>query len=635
MKSRHPPLSEAWNQEVAQRLAEGKSVRRRLPPWGRLHMDRSLPFLCLYRRPKSLEFAATERLVIAQASYLTAGDEEVQRRPIARLIETIIAEMTREFGAFLLLEIWNGPPSRRRGHAANRPRFRVYSRDSASISPTAHALARALKEFRLGEQDSDVDLDLGGHETAPGLPPLFNRRKRESLGLQCLGLEVGAIHYNLKTRQIYPLLLRQLQRGLDRAFQKTFFEFMKTRTTQRPANYQALGRRAVVKAVWEVDRQLAEVSNAFDFLLQVTPVNAEQAWRRFSHEGYSKPPVFYYRHLPVDPSLLKRNLYAIPIERIEDPTLAMIFREKQEELERELTMLVDRETPRFVYGSIQLFGGVDAPLIALAQRMLKLFPPRSREESPGLCLGAEAFARRAEAEIRYYRALYPAFKAKAEIRGDIASGLMVSRGNLLISRETRVPVSRVNALLQHEVGTHLVSYYNGRAQPFRQLYSGLAGYEELQEGLAVLSEYLVGGMSRPRLRLLAGRVLATQALLGGAHFVDTYRLLNRQHGFERRTAFTVALRVHRGGGLTKDAVYLRGVSEVIRYLREGGELEQLFIGKIAASHVPVIKELQWRGVLRPPPLLPRYLQYPEARERLKQICQESNVLELMAKRGLL
>lgn len=634
MKSTHPPLSEAWNREVSQRLAEGKSVRRRLPPWGRLHMDRALPFICLYRRPKTMEFAATERLVTAQASYLVATDQDGQRRSIARLLETLAAEMKREFGAFLILEIWNGPPSRKRGQAALRPAFRVCARDSASIAPTAHALGRALKEFKLGELNSDVDLDLGAHENAPGLPPLFDRRKAESLGVQLLGLEVGPTHYSLKTRHIYPLLLRQLQRGLDRAFQKTFFEFMKTRTTQRPPNYQALGRRAVVKAVWEVDRQLAEVSNAFDFLLQLTPVNAEQAWRRFKHDNYAKTPVFYYRHLPVDPALLKRNLFAVPIERIEDPTLAMLFREKQEELERELSMLVDRETPRFVYGSLQLFGGVDSRLVALAQRILKLFPPRSREDLPGNSLGAEAFARRAEEEFRYYRALYPAFKAKAEIRDDIASGLMVSRGNLLISRQTRAPASRVDALLQHEVGTHLVTYYNGRAQPFRQLYSGLAGYEELQEGLAVLGEYLVGGMSRPRLRLLAGRVIATQALLGGANFVDTYRLLNQQHGFERRTAFTIALRIHRGGGLTKDAVYLRGVSEVVRYLREGGELEQLFVGKIAAAHVPIIKELQWRGVLRPAPLLPRYLQYPEARDRLKQLCQVDNVLELLARRAI-
>lgn len=74
---------------------------------------------------------------------------------------------------------------------------------------------------------------------------------------------------------------------------------------------------------------------------------------------------------------------------------------------------------------------------------------------------------------------------------------MVSRGGLLIHRNTRLPASRVEALLQHEVGTHLLRYNNGRAQPFRQLYSGLAGYEALQEGHGVLAEYLSGGPDRP------------------------------------------------------------------------------------------------------------------------------------------
>ena len=45
-----------------------------------------------------------------------------------------------------------------------------------------------------------------------------------------------------------------------------------------------------------------------------------------------------------------------------------------------------------------------------------------------------------------------------------------------------------------------------------------AGSDELQEGLAVLSEYLVGGLSPPRFRLLAGRVIAAQMLIKGSSF---------------------------------------------------------------------------------------------------------------------
>ncbi len=211
--------------------------------------------------------------------------------------------------------------------------------------------------------------------------------------------------------------------------------------------------------------------------------------------------------MPDEPVVLKRKLYRAPVERIEDPALAMIFREKLDEIDRQITMLQDRNTNRFLPGSMQLYGPVEDDLHSLAANLLEVIPPRSREASDGGPLGSAEFARRAEEEIDFFRQSLPEIGAKVEIRPDV-TGLMVSRGNLLISAESRIPASRVEALIQHEVGTHVLTYHNGKAQPLRHLYTGLAGYDALQEGLAVLSEYLVGGLSRPRLRLLAGRVVA-------------------------------------------------------------------------------------------------------------------------------
>lgn len=45
----------------------------------------------------------------------------------------------------------------------------------------------------------------------------------------------------------------------------------------------------------------------------------------------------------------------------------------------------------------------------------------------------------------------------------------------------------------------------------------------------MLSEYLVGGLSKPRLRLLAGRVWAVHMMLE-ATFIDTFKL-TKDHGF--------------------------------------------------------------------------------------------------------
>jgi uncharacterized protein (TIGR02421 family) len=179
------------------------------------------------------------------------------------------------------------------------------------------------------------------------------------------------------------------------------------------------------------------------------------------------------------------------------------------------------------------------------------------------------------------------------------------------------------------VGTHIVTYVNGRAQPLRQLSVGLPAYDELQEGIAVLSEYLVGGFSRPRLRLLAARVLAVHRMINGASFVEVFRELDRAHDFAQRAAFNITMRVFRGGGLTKDIVYLRGLVGVLAYLREGGELEPLLVGKLGPQHVPIVEELQWRKVLVPPPLRPRHLDDPEAVRRLTDLRRGVAVLDLV------
>ncbi|MFH1736175.1 MAG: tyrosine/phenylalanine carboxypeptidase domain-containing protein, partial [bacterium] len=164
------------------------------------------------------------------------------------------------------------------------------------------------------------------------------------------------------------------------------------------------------------------------------------------------------------------------------------------------------------------------------------------------------------------------------------------------------------------------------------MQSGLPGYEALQEGLAVLAEYLVGGLSRPRLRLLAGRVIAAANLINGATFVDNFRSLNREWRFNQNTAFSVAFRIHRGGGLTKDAVYLHGLIELLKYLKNGGDLTPLFTGKIAISQISIVLELQYRQVLKPILLRPRYMENSKIDEKLRFLKVGLTPIDLIQKR---
>ena len=219
--------------------------------------------------------------------------------------------------------------------------------------------------------------------------------------------------------------------------------------------------------------------------------------------------------------------------------------------------------PEFLFGSLQLYGKVSDELVKLAKNILAKIPPRTRERGTGHSINAIEFAKRAKKEIDYYKHTYPDFNSKVYLRDDTV-GLLVSRGNLFIGNDIKIHPSRIDALLQHEVGTHIVTYFNGKAQPFRQLYSGLSGYEELQEGLAVLAEFMVGGLSRPRMRLLAARVIAADCMITGATFLETFRVLTSTYGFDKRKAFIITIRIYRGGGLVKDAIYLRGLVELLK-----------------------------------------------------------------------
>ncbi len=629
--SRPHTIDDALVRDICGRIATNRSVRRTLAPWGRLHIDRQLPFLCIHRRAPGSVGDGTERLVTSGPSYLVCPAGRNQRG-FRQLVRGVAQELVELFGACLIVEVWADETLGAEStapRAALRPGFRIVvpERD-ASISA---GFQEALSRIRLQGQTATVATTTSNRCTPQGWQSLLPLKGATEIGAHVLGLAVRPVYHDPETGGTFPEVLRQLRRRFAKAVQRALFRYTRTYTTQQPPHYNALGRRAMVQAVWKADRLLAQASDSLDLLLQVTPTNAEGAWRAFRRKRCEQAPRFSYRPLPADAAVLKRRLYRAPVERVEDAALAEVFREKLDEVDRQISMLQDCNTPRFVHASVQLYGGVEPELLALAEWMLARISARSRNGSARDPVRAEAFADRARAEIAAYRRTWAELDAGVEIREDIPS-VMVSRGRLLVGREVSIPVARVEALLQHEVGTHVLTYHNGRATRFQLLASGLAGSDATQEGLAVLAEHLAGGLSRARLRLLAGRVVAVHCLLEGATFVEAFRTFTREYGFSRRVAFHMLLRVYRGGGLTKDAAYLRGFQQVLQYLGEGGTLAPLFVGKIALRHIGIVRELQWRNVLDAPRLMPRYMADAPAQERLARLRDRPAVKALVTGR---
>jgi uncharacterized protein (TIGR02421 family) len=616
---------------VRDRLSRNLRIRRTLPGDGRVRLDRQLPFLCVYRFPPDRADPGTRDLVTTEAAYLLASAAPEHAAGIGRLCRVIGETIQEHFGVLLILEVWAEADEADGSGRHLNPGFRIVAPECNALASTVAALEAGLRDIKLQGIAAEVVVEVVGNPAPPGLPPLTSDCRS---GCVSLGIGVRPV-YRSDEEAVFPMLLQSLRRQLAMALRKAVFTFTGREETGQPArrsaqqlsHYQSLGPSAMSKAGREVDQQLCEISQSFEFLLYSTPVNSETAWDEFAASRFRRLPTLYYRPLPYHPAWIKRQLYAIPLEHVEDSSLAQLFEQKQDELGQQLDALKHIGTQAYYYDSLQLHGKPDDELVQLADDIL-VSSDQCDEECPGRSLSSSQIAAAAREHIDYYHQRLPDFAAQVQITSGIAASLMVVHDQLLISESASLRPNRLEPLLHHEVGTHLLTYFNGRQQPLRLLYAGFPGYEALQEGLAVLAEYFAGGLTMGRTRTLAARVAAVRSLVEGATFIETFDLLHRQRGIAAKTAFMTTLRVYRGGGLTKDALYLKGLRDLLAYLRAGHDLEPLYVGKIALNHVSLIRELRRRAFVTPPALLPKFWDDPAHQNRL-EMCRRLSLLDLL------
>jgi uncharacterized protein (TIGR02421 family) len=446
-------------------------------------------------------------------------------------------------------------------------------------------------------------------------------------GVVWVGLEMPTPHYDPVTQLVYPERLHLLRRELSLGIERAIHAWASRSTRFEAPHPHSLGRRTLGRSGRAIDARLADVAEAFDLILGVSPVNVDEMWERFEAGDCQRAPRFRYRPLVFDPEARKRRLFHVPVERIEDPLAADLIREKQEELDLRISMLRNRGRPEFMLGSLELFGRPDSELRELARRTLERFPPAPKLATTPDCIDARGFLALAREEAAWFRAREPDFPSDIQVRDDLVSGVLVTQGVLCVRPDLSVSSRRAEALVQHEVGTHVLTWFNGSRQDLRLLRTGLAGYGALQEGLAVLAEYLVGGLTRSRVRTLAARVIAVECMVEEADFVETFRVLTSDYGLSPASAFRVVVRVFRGGGCTKDMQYLEGLRDLLQYLRGGGDIETLFVGKVGLSHIDLVHELTLRGVIRRPSALPRYTNREGPMKRLEG-CRQRTAMDL-------
>lgn len=351
--------------------------------------------------------------------------------------------------------------------------------------------------------------------------------------------------------------------------------------------------REQYRNVFEIDAHLDRLVKRIELLSYINPLNAEKEKHRFFASKYTVEPHFKYPKLKFNPYKLHRLFFSHRIDRIEDDVLRNLY---QEVIYFYSNMVQCIETigqgKDFYYNSLRVYGTPTDRDVQNAKFILHF-----DEEPPGESMKKKHGPEEARAYFEAFSKNYD-FPLHIRLSTHIAAEAMVSNTHqsLLLKRNTLFSDNQLLTLAHHEIGVHLLTTFNGLLQPLKIFSNGLPQNVETQEGLAVFSEYMGGALTIKRLKELAYRVLASHTLSKGYNFADTFDLIHNQYKLNRDEAFGITLRAHRGGGFTKDRLYLSGLRKIYkRYLKEV-PMDRLLIGKVSLDYEKEITYMQRLGL---------------------------------------
>ncbi|WP_430927443.1 flavohemoglobin expression-modulating QEGLA motif protein [Polaribacter marinivivus] len=335
--------------------------------------------------------------------------------------------------------------------------------------------------------------------------------------------------------------------------------------------------------LFEIDHKIDELVKKIEMLNYVNPNNIETEKAKFFDSKYLTDPKFTYPKRDFDKFSLHKEFFALKIDDIEDERL----RDFYEDIIYFYSGLIQcietiGKGKRFYYNSLRSFGTPTENDVENAKFILHF---ESEDENDSLFQPKYS----ASESHQFFREYSKNYDFSYEIKNSSAMGAIAMVSNtaqaLVLNENHTFSQNEINILTNHEIGVHMVTTMNGMLHPLKIFSHGFPNNEETQEGLAVFSEYMSGNLTIKRLKELAYRVLAVDSLAKGYDFSRTFRLLHNGYDLDREQAFYITVRAHRGGGFTKDYLYLTGLKKIYNYHSEGKDLSLLLTGKVSLEFV--------------------------------------------------
>lgn len=355
--------------------------------------------------------------------------------------------------------------------------------------------------------------------------------------------------------------------------------------------------------IHQVDNDLFQSVKDIEILDAIAPLNYEQEKTRFFESQFSVNPTFTYGRHDIDLFRKKRDLYSIPIDKIKDEDLYFLYAEVVESYVDKLDQYKSIGSPDFLYDSLRYYGEPTDKDLSNAKFILHL--PDEFEDDRGSMLSSSEIVTQLEAFAKAQ-----GYDYDLKIVDNMIANAMVSGKTVKVNRKAVVPQIEVTALAHHELGVHLLTTLNARKQPLKILSLGCPVNTTTQEGIAILCEYLSGCLTLSRIRILALRVIAVKSMIEEKDFKRTFLTLKERYNIADNQAFTITARVYRGGGFTKDYLYLQGFHQMLNAYEQCDNFTHLLSGKVSAEYLDLISRLIDKSYLKAPQYISPAIQEP-------------------------
>lgn len=426
-----------------------------------------------------------------------------------------------------------------------------------------------------------------------------------------LATEVSKIYCDELSGEPYPGVIRELRDQMKNAILNHAQQFMNEFTNWEPQKKERLLSPDLEKTILKIDREFFRLVKDFELLSYVNPINVESEKKKFFDSRCTENPEFIYNPINVDAFDLKRKLHRLEVEKIRDISIQSLYEGAINAFVDKVDLLASLGTSRFLYNSLRYFGEPSEQDLANANYLLHLPSPEQDTKDPEKIMDVNDAKKMFKEAFDFY-----GFTGKIEVSKNIVASAMVlnQKKKVILKKGARFTPRGLRYLVHHEIGVHMVTTMNSSEQPLKVFNLGLPVNTRTQEGLAVMAEYLSGNIMMKRLRELGLRVIAVNMMTRGFDFKKTFRRLVNDYRVDLEDAFYMTTRIYRGGGFTKDHLYLKGFRDMLEFRKSGKDIGPLLIGKVSEDYYGTINEMIERGILNPP----KYMTQPFVNPQLDQ-----------------